>query len=93
MRIACYRPITIKKKEDAEEFVNSFTGEAYILTDDMDYTIEKDKNGKFIACARNVSERGNVFSPYWQVSSDPAEWVWKNRKMLNHWMNAEDERW
>lgn len=89
MITAIYRPITIKSKADAEKFVRSFSGEAYISTDDTDYSIEKDKNGKFIACARNVSERGNIFSPYWQVSNDPVEWVWKNRKMLNHWMNDE----
>lgn len=89
MITAIYRPITIRSKADATKFVNSFGGEAYIAFGEMDYTIEKDKNGKFIACARNVSERGNIFSPYWQVSNDPVEWVWKNRKMLNRWMNDE----
>ena len=89
MITAIYRPITIKSKADAEKFVNSFGGEAYLSTDDTDFTIEKDKHGRFIACARSVSERGNIFSPYFQVSKDPVDWCWKHRKMLNRWMNDE----
>ena len=79
----------IRSKKDAEAFfkmekggkVSASDGEFYWADDQFDYYLSvKGKSREVFR--RFKSERGNIFSPYWQVL-DPVETIWKTRKYIN----------
>lgn len=81
--VSCYRTMTIRTKDDADKFLNSFWGEMYLETDTEDVLVERNK-GKdaTIVLTRWKKFRGDVFAPYWQVSNE-TDYVYKNRKWFN----------
>ena len=79
--VSCYRTMTIRTKDDADKFLDSFRGEMYLETDTEDVLVERDK-GCTIVLTRWKKFRGDVFAPYWQVSNE-TDYVYKNRKWFN----------
>ena len=79
----------IKSKKDAEAFfkmekgsiVQASNGEYYWCDGVFDYylSVSGEHRGVY---ERNISERGDVFSPYFQVL-DPVDVIWKTRKYIN----------
>ena len=80
----------IKSKKDAEAFfkmeknsvVNASDGEYYWSDGVKDYYLDVNGDSREVY-ERLVTERGNIFSPYWQVL-DPVDVIWKTRKFINN---------
>lgn len=89
---ACWRSdFRIKNKKNVTEFFegNAFSGEFYFTDGERDYCFEKynDKEGSL--SWRYVSERGDIFSPYLQMSANEARLaVWYNRKTINSFLKG-----
>lgn len=88
MNIFCWTVgFKIKSKADARKLLNmkneSDFGHCetdfYWTDGERDYYISP---GEQLVYQRFCSERGNPFSPYWQVL-DPVETIWKTRKYIN----------
>lgn len=87
---ACWRSdFRIKKKSDVTELFdgNAFSGEMYVSDGSNDYCFEK-MNGKHgYLSYRSVTERGDIFSPYFCITDEKARsFVWANRKMFNEFL-------
>ncbi|MBR2679396.1 MAG: hypothetical protein IKE23_01295 [Exiguobacterium sp.] len=95
MRIICYQTgFKIRSKADASQCVEIFRkalGDHYFNDGAFDYYADKDGIYK-----RSMTERGNIFSPYFEIvklnSADAVDTVWKLRKAINHCIFADDER-
>lgn len=89
MRVACYKPMTIKTKADAKEFLRCFTGELYVETEKEDAILESycGKNehykGQKWVSTRPKSDRGNIFAPYVQTLESAEDYIYHNRKHFN----------
>lgn len=74
----------IKSHADAREaaqILGESPGTSHYFSDDTnDYQISDRRILK-----RPQRERGNIFSPYWEIAKLPDDWetVWKMRKTLN----------
>lgn len=87
--MGCQYGWKIRSKKDAEAFfkmekggvVNASDGEFYWCDDEKDYYLSVDGKKREVY-QRYKSERGNIFSPYWQVL-DPVETIWRTRKYIN----------
>lgn len=89
MLVACYRPIIIKTKADAEKFLKSFSGCAYITGGLNDLCIEK-HDGRVIVSSRTPKARGDIFFPYCEVPN-AINTIYKYRKYVNAQLTRRDD--
>jgi len=94
--MSCKGDFKIRSKKDAQAFfdmkkegaVHATNGEYYWHDGEMDYYLAVKENYRKVF-QRFMSERGNIFSPYWEVL-DPVETIWKTRKYINaKWFSNE----
>ena len=79
--------LRIKTKADVMRFMDKTSGEMYFTDGVNDYCFEKRPKGEGEISYRSVTERGDIFSPYFGVSRDEAEQIiWKNRKAINEFL-------
>ena len=84
----------IKSRADAHKCVEIFrkaTGDHYFNDGVFDYYTDKD--GIY---ERSMTERGNIFSPYFEIvklnnTLDAINTVWKLRKAINHCIFTSEE--
>lgn len=86
-QVTVYRKVIIRSIGDAVDFLNGFSGMAYIPCKNIDLCVENFKGEKQVSW-RWQSQRGNIFSPY-VVFDDPAYGLYWNRKYVNAWQKGE----